>query len=218
MDAERILKELESISRLPKLGTEDYHKRLEQNDFLQFLVNTTSGEIPLYCSFKASYVYSVAVPSNSLKGDHVEDLMKWQSSPSGSWGYGYRFGKHGEPKHFISKPFESKYSKILAQAQPITFLRYFEGNGDKKGYVEVSQFLTHLHDLHFVDERKAYCRLNKDGDVEEVIKMSYPPDGGYVTTIKQDVLDFHLFLNRSVLVRFFDRVVYDKEAGLDQKD
>ncbi|HET6445728.1 MAG TPA: hypothetical protein VFI27_14225, partial [candidate division Zixibacteria bacterium] len=45
-----------------------------------------------------------------------------------------------------------------------------------------------------------------------------PPEGGYITTIKQDVLDFHLFLNRSVLVRFFDRVVYDKEGGLDQKD
>jgi len=144
--------------------------------------------------------------------------MKWQSSPSDSWGYGYSFGKRGEPKHFISKPFDSNYSKILQQAQPITYLRYFEGKSDRKGYVEVSQFLTHLHDLHFMDERKAYCKLNKDGDIEEVIKILYPPEGGYVTTIKQDVLDFHLFLNKAVLVRFFDRVIYDKEAGLDQKD
>jgi hypothetical protein len=218
MDTEQILKELESISRLPKLGTEDYIKRLEQNDFLQFLLNTTSGDIPLYCSFKASFAYSVIVPSKSLKGDYIQDLLKWQSSPGDSWGYGYGFGKRGEPKHFISKPFESNYSKILAEAQPITFLRYFEGKGDKKGYIEVSQFLTHLHDLHFMDERKAYCRLNKDGDIEEVIKILYPPEGGYITTIKQDVLDFHLFLNRSVLIRFFDRVVYDKEVGVDHKD
>jgi hypothetical protein len=144
--------------------------------------------------------------------------MNWQSSPSDSWGYGYVFDKRSQPKHFISKPFESNYSKILEQAQPITFLRYFEGKGDKKGYVEVSQFLTHLHDLHFMDERKAYCRLNKDGDIEEVVKILYPPEGGYVTTIKQDVLDFHLFLNSSVLVRFFDRVIYNNEVGLDQKD
>lgn len=218
MDTERILRELESISQSPKLGTEDYSKWLEQKEFLQFLLNTGSGDIPLYCSFKASYIYSVVIPLKSLTTGYVDDLMKWQSSPSDSWGYGYGFGKRGEPKFFISQPFDSNSSKILEKAQPVTYLRYFEGKGDKKGYVEVSQFVTHLHDLHFMDERKAYCRLNKDGDIEEVIKILYPPEGGYVTTIKQDVLDFHLFLNKSVLVRFFDRVIYDKEAGLDQKD
>ncbi|MFC1955393.1 hypothetical protein ACFLWZ_02490 [Chloroflexota bacterium] len=144
--------------------------------------------------------------------------MKWQSSPGDSWGFGYSFGKRGEPKPFISKPFDSNYSKILEKAQPITYLRHFEGKGEKKGYVEVSQILTHLHDLHFMEERQAYCKLNKEGDIEDVIKILYPQEGGYVTTIKQDVLDFHLFLNRSVLVRFFDRVIYDKEVGLDQKD
>ncbi len=218
METSQILTSLEAISRPPKLGTDEYSRWLEQNEFLQFLLNTTSGDIPLYCSLKASYIYAVVIPLRSLKGNYVEDLMKWQSSPSDSWRYGYGFGKRGEPKHFISKPFESNHSKILEKAQPITFLRYFEGKGDKKGYVEVSQFLTHLHGLHFMDERKAYCRLNKDGDIEEVVKILYPSDGGYVTTIEQDVLDFHLFLNRSVLVRFFDRVIYDKEVGLDQRD
>jgi len=218
MDEEQVLKELESISRLPKLGTEDYSKCLEQNDFLQFLLDTKAGDVLLYCSFKHSFIYSVVIPSRSLKSSYVEDLMKWQGSPDDSWGYGYGFSKRGEPKHFISKPFDSNSSKILARAQPLTFLRYFEGTANRKGYIEASQFLTHLHDLHFMDERRAYCRVNKDGDIEEVIKILYPPEGGYITTIKQDVLDFHLFLNRSVLVRFFDRVVYDKEGGLDQKD
>ena len=218
MDEEQVLKELESISELPKLGTEDYSKCLEQNDFLQFLLGTKAGDVLLYCSFKHSYIYSVVIPSRSLRSSYVEDLMKWQGSPGDSWGYGYGFSKRGEPKHFISKPFDSNSSKILARAQPLTFLRYFEGKGNRKGYIEASQFLTHLHDLHFMDERRAYCRVNKEGDIEEVIKILYPPEGGYITTIKQDVLDFHLFLNRSVLVRFFDRVVYDKEGGLDQKD
>jgi hypothetical protein len=218
VEAKQILTELEAISQSPTFGTDEYSRWLEQKEFLQFLLNTRLDDVLLYSSFKASYVYSVIIPLRSLTTGYVEDLMKWQSSPSDSWGYGYGFGKRGEPKFFISQPFDSNSSKILEKAQPITYLRYFEGKGDKKGYVEVSQFLTHLHDLHFMDERQAYCRLNKDGDIEEVIKMLYPPEGGYVATIKQDVLDFHLFLNKSVLVRFFDRVIYDKEAGLDQKD
>jgi hypothetical protein len=218
MNEEQVLKELESICRLPRLGTEDYSKSLEQNDFLQFLLDTRTGNVLLYCSFKHSFIYSVLIPSRSLKSSYVEDLMEWQSSPGDSWGYGYGFSKRGGLKHFISKPFDSNSSKILARGQPLTFLRYFEGKGDRKGYIEVSQFLTHLHDLHFMDERGAYCRINKDGDIEEVVKTLYPPEGGYITTIKQDVLDFHLFLNKSVLVRFFDRVVYDKEWGLDQKE
>ena len=217
MDTERILIELETISQLPKFGTDDFTKYLEQKEFLQFLLDTGTDDIPLYCSFKSCFVYSVIIPSNSLTGGYIEDLLKWQSSPDDSWGYGYSFGKRGEPKPFISKPFDSNYSKILEKAQPITYLRYFEGKGEKKGYVEVSQFLTHLHDLHFVEERQAYCKLNKEGDIEEVIKILYPQESGYLATIKQDVLYFHLFLNRSVLIRFFDRVVYDKDAGFDQK-
>lgn len=67
-----------------------------------------------------------------------------------------------------------------------------------------------------MEERQAYCRLNKEGDIEEVVKILYPQDGGYLSIIRQDVLDFHLFLNRSVLVRFFDRVVYDREVGLNE--
>jgi len=216
METELILKKLETISHLPQFGTNEYRKCLEQNEFLRFILETGSGEIPLCCSFKANFIYSVFIPSNKLISGYVEDLLNWQILPGDSWGFGYRLNKRNKPKPFIDKPFSSNHSKILEKAQPVTYLRYFEGKGEKKGYVEVSQFLTHLHDLHFMEERQAYCKLNKDGDIEDVIKIIYPQVGGYLTTINLDVLDFHLFLNSAVLVRFFDRVVYDKEVGFDQ--
>lgn len=216
METNQILTTLEAISQSPAFGTDEYSRWLEQKEFLQFLLNTALGDVLLNCSFRGSYVYSVTIPARSLRGAYIEDLTKWNSI-SDTYGYGYGFSKGGKPKYFISKPFHSNSSSILEKAQPMTHLRYFEGKTDRKGYVEVSQFLTHLHDLHFMDERQAYCKLNKDGDIEDVIKILYPPQGGYVTTIKQDVLDFHLFLNRSVLVRYFDRVIYDKEAGFDQR-
>lgn len=37
--------------------------------------------------------------------------------------------------------------------------------------MELSQKLVHALDLHFIPERSAYCRLDEDGDVVEVIKV-----------------------------------------------
>jgi len=66
--------------------------------------------------------------------------------------------------------------------------------------------LTHLNGLHFVEEKNAYCRLNEDGDIEEIVKIHHTP-GDILVTIKQDVLDHHLFLSDSVLLRLFDRTL-----------
>ncbi len=58
-----------------------------------------------------------------------------------------------------------------------------------------------------MEEKNAYCLLNKYGDIEEVIKIHYT-QGETLVTIKQDVLDFHLFLTKSVLLRLFDRTLW----------
>lgn len=67
--------------------------------------------------------------------------------------------------------------------------------------------MTHPHNLHFLEERNAYCRLNESGDIEQLIKIIISPEEALVT-IKQDLLDFHLFLTKSVLLRFFDRTLF----------
>lgn len=205
MNYENTLKQLDKISKIPKHGTKAYKKWAEQKEFLLFLLNTTYDEIPLYVSFKGTYIYSVLLPENILKGDYIDDLMGWQCTPNSSWGYGYSFGRKGKPKKiFISSPFDSAGSKLLEKAAPITFLRYFDGRIDRKSYVEINQKIIHLHDLHFIEEKNAYCRLNEDGDVEEIISIRHPSDETIVR-IKQEVLDFHLFITKSVLLRLFDR-------------
>lgn len=211
MTQEKILKKLEHISAIPKHGTEDYKQWLEQKDFLQLLSDTCKDEIPLYVSYKGTYIYSVLLPQNCLRGNYIEDLMHWDCRPDSSWVYGYSYSKKGKPKNIsISHSFERPGSKLLKKASPLTFLRSFEGRIGQKGYIEISQLLIHLHGLHLLEERKAYCRLNDDGDIDEVIKIHYPQSGEIAVTIKQDVLDFHLFLTKSILLRFFDRpLCYD---------
>lgn len=210
MSQSKILNKLQHISKIPKHETDDYKQWLEQKDFLQFLLDTCDGEIPLYVSYKGAYIYSVFLPQNCLKGNYIADLMKWDCGPDSSWGYSCSYNKKGEPQNIaLTPPFDFSHSKLLKNALPITFLRNFEGRIGQKSYIEVLQRLTHLNNLHFIEEKNTYCRLNEDGDIEEVIKIHHTP-GEILVTMKQNALDHYLFLSKSILLRFFDRTLcYD---------
>ncbi len=51
------------------------------------------------------------------------------------------------------------------------FGRQFDGHVGRRHYYEVLQKFTHIFDVHLVEERNAYCRLDSHGDIEEVIRI-----------------------------------------------
>lgn len=211
MNQNKILDKLHHISEIPKHGTDDYKQWLEQKEFLQFLLDTCSGEIPLYVSYKGTYIYSVFLPQNYLSSNYIDDLMKWDCRPDSTWGYKGDLGNIS-----FSPPFDFSRSKLLRNATPITFLRQFEGRIGQKSYIEVLQLLIHLNGLHFVEEKNAYCRLNEEGDIEEIIKIHHTPEE-ILVTIKQEVLDHHLFLSKSALLRLFDRTLCNDWIRFSEK-
>jgi hypothetical protein len=78
-----------------------------------------------------------------------------------------------------------------------------------RNYYEISQKVIHLFDLHNMEERHAYCRLDKRGDVEDAIQVIEAPCkgedfGANVITFDRDLLDEYLVLTDSVVVRTFD--------------
>ncbi len=207
---------LNQMSEIPGHGKDAHKQWLEQKEFLQFLIDTSSGEVPLYVSYKGTFIYSVFLPQSCLKGRYIDDLMKWDFRPGRSWEYCYSPDKHRALKNIsVLSPFEFSASQLLKKAEPITILRSFEGMIGPKSYMVINQLLSHPNDLHFEKERGAYCRLNEDGDVEEVIKIHHQPDEISVT-IAQAILDKHLFLTKSVLLRFFDRALCCAQAGLSE--
>jgi hypothetical protein len=217
MSQSKILDKLHHISKIPKHGTGDYKQWLEQKDFLQFLLDTCYGDIPLYVSYKGTYIYSVFLQQNRLRGNYIDDLMKWDCRPDSSWGYSFSNNKKGDIQNIsLTPPFNFSRSRLLKNAVPITFLRSFEGRIGQKSYIEVLQLLTHLNGLHFIEEKSAYCRLNEDGDIEEIIKIHHAP-GEILVTIKQNVLDYHLFLSKSVLLRLFDRTLCNDWVSFSEK-
>ncbi|MBI5204315.1 MAG: hypothetical protein HZA11_05295 [Nitrospirae bacterium] len=212
----KLFDKLNHMPEIPGHGKDAHKQWLEQKEFLQFLINTSSGEVPLYVSYKGTFIYSVFLPQSCLKGRYIDDLMKWDCRPDRSWEYYYSPDKHRALKNIsVLSPFEFSASKLLKKADPITILRSFEGMIGPKSYMVVNQLLSHPNDLHFEKERSAYCRLNEDGDVEEVIKIHHQPDEISVT-IAQAILDKHLFLTKSVLLRFFDRALCCAQAGLSE--
>jgi hypothetical protein len=89
----------------------------------------------------------------------------------------------------------------------------------KKGYFEVLQKFLHVFDLHLVEERASYCRLDQYGDLEDMIRMVEVPGkgdafGASAIVIDRELLDEYMVLTQSVIVRMFDFTRY-RGGGFD---
>ncbi len=214
MNADNVLKVLSLMTHKPEGGTKEFAEWLTQNDFLKFLSASCTDEIPVYVSCGGIYIYSAVVPEKVLEGGYIDDLMKWQCPPDSTWGYDYSLTRRMTAKNIcVSGPFDIAGSKILKKATPLTFLRSYEGRIGRKGYVEFSQYFTHLNGLHYDECKNTYSRLNEEGDIEDIIKIFFDKEK-ILVTIKKVVMDLHLFACKSVLLRLFDVTRYKDSTSL----
>ncbi|HUT35502.1 MAG TPA: hypothetical protein VNE39_18585 [Planctomycetota bacterium] len=217
MIAPHIVKDLERLSQIPTPGTPEHRKWLQQEEFLQFLLSSVRPEVLLHCQQgpRPTCIRSVILPESALKGDYIAELREWNDFSVGSWSFAYAIGKNRQPKNVrIEAPRVSLGSGILSKAEPIVYTREFAGRTASKSYHEISQRLVHLHDLHWIEERRAYCRLTEDGDIEEIIRID-DSDERSIITAGEDVIAFHLFATRSVLLRLFERLLFTDVSGME---
>jgi hypothetical protein len=125
----------------------EFEKWLEFTDALAFLASTSTGNVPVYASFKYFYLYSVIVPKKRLKDDYVADLMKWNFGVSSGWGYG---GSFKSTRLKIIPPLDHTSSSILDGGEAIFFLRSVYN--DSKSYLELNQRLAHVLEIHQVEK------------------------------------------------------------------
>jgi len=109
---------------------------------------------------------------------------------------------------------ESVGSKVPAGGEQLIYRRRFDGRQEQQSYYEVLQKLTHLLDLHYVAERRSYCKFDKRGDVEDVIRFVDIPReggsaGGTIVTIVREILDEYLTLTEAAIVRVLDNTRYE---------
>lgn len=193
---------LQGKQTTPEIKSPAYEKWIDFTDDLEFLVCSSTQHIPIYISKGPFFLYSVFVSRRKLTGNYVNNLLKWNMSVSAGWGYGYGFDQETKkPEAFIFPPLNSTGSSILDEGEALVFLRSLYHNGDT--YLELNQRLAHILDIHKVDHRNAYCKVDEQtGDLVDVI--SFSQDDDIVCTIDKKSLDFYMFLTDTVLVQLFD--------------
>jgi hypothetical protein len=203
-----VIERLRTISIAPSREGGAFESWIEQNDAIGFLKdNISDQEFVLYAGLPFSFIYAIAAPSASLEPLDVDDLLRWSANPWSSWGIWYSFGT--SENLGISLPLNNVGSKTLEKGEQLIYGRRFDGRQEQSSYIEALQKLTHLLDLHYVPERRSYCRHDSRGDVEDIIRIINIPGerdrwGGTIVTINRTVLDEYLTLTEAVIVRVFD--------------
>lgn len=203
----KTLEQLLAISH-PPLKEGDFNTWLELADAFAFLKsNLTDEDFIVYAGMSHTFIHAIPVPASLLDPPDIEDLMSWDCNASSSWGIGTVSAD--PPIVTISSPLEDTRSKTLNEGEQLVFARHFYGHMGDKNYFEVLQRLVHILDVHFVHERNAYCRLDKHGDLEDMIRIIKIPAktegfGGTVITFNRALLDEYLTLTGTAIVRTFD--------------
>jgi len=205
------IRRLIQISRAPS-EKKVFDAWLKLHDAVSFLKdNAREDEFVVYASAQSAFMHAILVPSASVTPPDIEDLKTWNLNPSSSWGIETTFSK--PPSISIAPPLSYTGSKTLDNGEQLVFVRNFEGRLGKKGYCEILQKFTHVFDVHLLESRNAYCRLDKRGDIEDVIRMFEIPAkgsefGGTIIAFNRALLDEYLVLTNSAIVRTFDFTRY----------
>ncbi len=187
-----------ALSQAPE-GASEFEEWCCQSDILPFLAEEANDDYVLvYATLDHVYIYALLVPENVNLEDHGDDLRGWSSNPFSGWSL-----VASQEDVWIERPCHSEGSEILKTATQIIFGRSFEGRAGDASYFEVNQEITQVLDLHYVNERNAWCRLDRHGDIEECIKV-VTLEGGRAVVVKSEVLNKYCAASRTKFLRMFD--------------
>lgn len=199
------------ISTLPS-DREAFERWLGLEDAIAFLRESIKDdEFVVYACTKYTFLHAVVAPSASVDPPNVEDLLRWNHNPFSSWGIAVSFPETVSIS--ITPPMHCAGAETLEGGEQLLFARTFDGRIGNKTYYEVFQKFTHVFDLHYIEARKAYCRLDKYGDIEDVVRIVEIPGRGTslgetIVTFNRTLLDEYLVLTDSKIVRMFDFTRY----------
>lgn len=200
-----VLRALAAISEIPEANAGDWLSSAE--DSIKFLsANVQSEKLVLFASMPCMLIHAVLGPLKHLNPPDQEDLSNDFIMPDAAWAIEHASGG-GEPDRVYLSPPLGRHGKSLAGGEKLFFRRAFSGT--EKRPIEISQKLVHALDLHFVEERNAYCRIDDDGDLEDVISIierhhkNWLEDVTLVTISARDFWEYAR-LSRMGMVIFFD--------------
>ena len=200
---------IKAISQLDEVPTDAqaYSDWIYAEAHLEFLQeNAQTNELAIYASGEYTFVNSVIVPNTSLFPIDQDDLMGWSLDPC-TLSAGYVTGG-GRDDVWIERGLDRTGTQALDDAMQLIFCRTFEGwTGPGRNYYELNQEYTHLANIHWRPENRAYCRFDENGDIEPIVSVSTREDKGNdvaLISFKWEPLEEYLATSNTSLVRMFD--------------
>ena len=184
---------------------EDFTEWVSQKDIVDFLVSDVNDDdIILHASAKTTLLNTVLVLKNELSKSDPHQMASWDYNNSG-WSV---CSGGGRDKSWVEPPLESCKPNVLSKGEPLIFKRSFHGVRGRESYIEVSEKFLQVMDLHYMHELNSWCKLDKNGDIDEIIKIhELEKEGeeyGTVVSIRFSVLAEYCYLTETAVVRLFD--------------
>lgn len=184
--------------------------------------NVGQEELIIYTASKHIFIHTVIVPLKNLYPLDKEDLLSWSINPYTSrasiW-----YGGSDQTSGISYQIDDYAGSKTLSGGELIIFARTFEGMPEHRSkYYELLQELSHVANIHWIPERKAYSKFDQNGDFEDVVSITDSEEGPLVT-MKQDALQEFLIAGGYGLIQMFDFSLYKTDAfpgweGLEDRE
>ncbi|MDF1776543.1 MAG: hypothetical protein P1V13_10950 [Rhizobiaceae bacterium] len=176
-------------------------------DFLKG--NFASDEILLFASGPHLHFHSVLTSNKVIQHPDHEDLYLAHVFLADAWSIQKVYGGGEGHRVNLEPPLSNPGCKSLVGSEKLIFIRSFDDVKDFDPPIELSQKLVHALALHYMDERSAYCRLDRKGDIEDVISVYRdvnhdPWQQVRAVTIRQHELATYMALTSSSLFAHFD--------------
>jgi hypothetical protein len=173
-------------------------------------------------------VHGVLVPESDVKHQlrslrARDSLVEWEGTPYDGPTCGLVYCGDKAWVHY-SRPSGFDRNPLYRSAQQLVFRRSFAGRPAGSVETELSQALTHAHDLHWMEERQAWCRLDDSGDIVDLAKIEHfnPNDrDGEATAlwIDREILEMHMAATKTCLLLNFDSTIHTSPFhGYDDGD
>jgi hypothetical protein len=201
----RLIEALRKISQIPETGKADWLSSAESS--IEFIKeNVQSDRLVLFACMPHVLIHAVLAPLKNLNPPDQDDLSHDFIFVNESWRIEHASGGRKPDRVYLAPPL-GRHGKSLKGGEKLFFQRSFPGSDARP--IELSQKLVHALDLHFIPERNAYCRLDADGDLEDVILIvdQLSADGRENVTIVSIIardFDEYLRLSNMGIVVFFD--------------
>ena len=197
------------LARVPATESEHWLEDAEQS--VRYLTETCerNDEIFLYASGPHFYVHSVLVPRAAVDPPDHDDLAGANIMVTDTWCIQRAYSGGEGRRVYLEPPLSGPDCRTLVGGEKLIFLRSFDGVKTYRSVIEISQRLVHALGLYYLDERRAYCRLDSRGDIEDVITElddEHPDPWQRVraVTIRGQDLATYMALSNAALVTKFD--------------